>query len=159
MKGSEIHAFDWETWYASVGGRSIRIDQVDQLLAKIREDQYPRFHGVVNEDRTFFNSPEAAARCIKEKAFDLGADEVGIAAIEASDIRVGKMGTWGRPPRPRSLGAVGAAPMSPPCPHFSVVAQSLRGLYRCCAPRGKIGTEQARKQQQRCGRNVDQRIC
>src|SRR5262245_50228164 len=90
MNGSQTSAFNWDAWYASVGGRSIRIEQVDRLLAKIREDQYPRFQGAVNENRKVFESPEDASRNIKEKAFDLGADEVGIAAIEASDIYKGR---------------------------------------------------------------------
>jgi epoxyqueuosine reductase len=90
MKNPQVTAFNWDAWYESVGGRSIRIDQVDQLLAKIREDQYPRFDGEVNPSRTVFERAEDAARNIKEKAFDLGADEVGIAAIEPSDIYAGR---------------------------------------------------------------------
>ena len=90
MKGLQIAAFNWDAWYESVGGRSIRIDQVDELLAKIREDQYPRFLGEVNENPTVFERPEDASRIIKEKAFALGADEVGIAEIEASDIYRGR---------------------------------------------------------------------
>jgi ferredoxin len=90
MKGFQVAAFNWDAWYESVGGRSIRIEQVDQLLAKIREDQYPRFQGEVNPSRTIFERAEDAARNIKEKALDLGADEVGIAAIEASDVYKGR---------------------------------------------------------------------
>jgi epoxyqueuosine reductase len=91
MNGLQVVAFNWDAWYESVGGRSIRIDQVDQLLAQIREDQYPRFDGQVNPNRSVFAGPEDAASNIKEKAFDLGADEVGIAAIEASDIYAGRV--------------------------------------------------------------------
>lgn len=90
MNRSQVAAFNWDAWYESVGGRSIRIEQVDELLAKIREDQYPRFHGEVNEDPTVFESPKDAAINIKQKALDLGADEVGIAAIEASDVYKGR---------------------------------------------------------------------
>ena len=86
MKNSQVVAFNWDAWYASAGGRSIRIDQVDELLAKIRDDQYPRFDGEVNPRRTVFESGEAAAKNVKERALNLGADEAGIAAIEASDI-------------------------------------------------------------------------
>src|SRR5688572_10997540 len=90
MKGLQTTAFNWDAWYESVGGRSIRIEQVDTLLARIREDQYPRFRGEVNESRTVFERSEDASRHIKEKAFALGADEAGIAAIEASDIYKGR---------------------------------------------------------------------
>jgi ferredoxin len=90
MKGLQVAAFNWDAWYASVGGRTIRIEEVDRLLARIRDDQYPRFHGPVNESRTLFPSAEAAAANIKQRAFDLGADEVGIAAIEPSDIYKGR---------------------------------------------------------------------
>jgi epoxyqueuosine reductase len=90
MKGSQTTVFNWDAWYESVGGRSIRIEQVDTLLARIREDQYPRFRGEVNESRTVFERSEDASRHIKEKAFALGADEAGIAAIEASDIYKGR---------------------------------------------------------------------
>ena len=40
-------AFAWDDWYAQVGGRSIRIDEVDALLRQIYDDQYARFHGDV----------------------------------------------------------------------------------------------------------------
>ena len=40
-------AFAWDDWYARVGGRSIRIEEVDTLLRQIYDDQYARFHGVV----------------------------------------------------------------------------------------------------------------
>src|SRR5262245_21284197 len=76
MKGLQVAAFNWDAWYESVGGRSIRIEEVDRLLKKIREDQYPRFHGHVNESRTVFPSEDAAAANIKHQALELGADEV-----------------------------------------------------------------------------------
>ncbi len=90
MKGSQVVAFNWEGWYESVGGRSIRIEQVDQLLARIRDDQYPRFHGDVNPSCAVFERVEDAARNVKEKAIELEADEVGIAAIDSSDIYKGR---------------------------------------------------------------------
>ena len=90
MNGLQVTAFNWDAWYESVGGRSIRIEQVDQLLAKIREDQYPQFDGEVNPSRTVFERAEDAAANIKARALDLGADEVGIAVIEPSDIYAGR---------------------------------------------------------------------
>jgi ferredoxin len=90
MRDSQIPIFNWDAWYESVGGRSIRIDEVDRLLLKIREEQYPRFVGPVNESRTVFRTPEEASANIKNRATDLGADEVGIAEIEPSDVYRGK---------------------------------------------------------------------
>lgn len=79
-------AFSWEDWYRSVGGRTIQINEVDAILREIREYQYPQFNGPVNPVQTSFESPEAAAAAIKKKAFELGADEAGIAEIEPTDI-------------------------------------------------------------------------
>ncbi|MFI5171562.1 MAG: hypothetical protein ACHQFW_04185 [Chitinophagales bacterium] len=83
-------AFAWDTWYESVGGRSIKIEQVDEILNKIKEDQYPRFGGPVNPNKRIFNSPEEAAEKIKSKAFEIGADECGVALIEPTDIYRGR---------------------------------------------------------------------
>ena len=79
-------AFSWDDWYSSVGGRSIQITEVDAILREIREYQYPKFNGEVNPHQTVFESPETAAAWIKKKAFELGADEVGVAEIEPTDI-------------------------------------------------------------------------
>ena len=88
MKGSSTSPppFGWDDWYASVGGRSIHIAEVDAILHNIREYQYPKFKGEVNPIRTLFSTTEEAAALIKKKAFELGADEAGIAEIEATDI-------------------------------------------------------------------------
>lgn len=83
-------AFKWDAWYEAVGGRSIKIDKVDNLLAQIKEEQYPRFTGEVNPNKTVFKSPQEAAQAIKQKALELGAGDVGIAAIEPSDIYKGR---------------------------------------------------------------------
>ncbi|HEX5001863.1 MAG TPA: reductive dehalogenase domain-containing protein [Bacteroidia bacterium] len=92
MKSSENSppAFNWDQWYQSVGGRSIKIGEVDAILEQIREYQYPRFTGEVNNLRTDFPEDKAATAAIKKKAFELGADEVGIAEIEPSDIYEGR---------------------------------------------------------------------
>lgn len=84
-------AFDWDSWYEAAGGRKIKLEEADKLRDKIREDQYPRFDGPVNPERTVFPSPEAAAETIKAKARELGADEVGVALIEPSDIYKGRV--------------------------------------------------------------------
>ena len=62
-------AFAWDTWYASVGGRSLHIDRVDEILNEIKIYQYPRFDGPVNSDKRIFNSPEETTALIKQKAF------------------------------------------------------------------------------------------
>ncbi len=83
-------AFRWESWYAAVGGRSIRVDEVDDYLRKIFEDQYPRFEGEVAAERHEFESPAEASSYLKQKAREFGADIVGIAAIEPSDVYRGR---------------------------------------------------------------------
>lgn len=84
-------AFAWEEWYASIGGRKIQIAEVDAILNEIREHQYPGFKGEANPVQTVFDNPGLATAAIKEKAFELGADEAGIAEIEASDIYLGRV--------------------------------------------------------------------
>ena len=79
-------AFAWEAWYASIGGRQIRIDEVEAILTQIREHQYPRFSGDVNQQRTIFTDDAAASLAVKQMALTLGADEAGVAVIEPGDI-------------------------------------------------------------------------
>jgi len=55
-------AFAWDDWYATVGGRSIRIPEVTDLLQEIFDHQYPRFDGDVAAARRAFASPTEAAR-------------------------------------------------------------------------------------------------
>ena len=82
--------FAWEEWYAAVGGRSINIEEVTVYLRKIYEDQSTRFDGEVAPVRHVFESPGDAARHLKEKAGQFGADIVGICEIEPSDIYRGR---------------------------------------------------------------------
>lgn len=82
--------FPWEEWYESVGGRSIKVPEVDALLRRIIEEQYPRFDGAVSDQRMEFASPDEAARVIKEQAIEFGADIVGICLIEPSDMYKGR---------------------------------------------------------------------
>ena len=84
-------AFAWDEWYAAVGGRTIKIGDVDAYLKKIREDQYPRFQGEVAPERREFTSPSEAAQHLKAKALALGADIVGICEIEQSDVYRGRV--------------------------------------------------------------------
>ncbi len=84
-------AFSWDDWYSSVGGRTINITEVNSILNEIKEYQYPKFKGEVNNVQARFSSPEEASSAIKKKAFELGADEVGIAEIEPSDIYKGRI--------------------------------------------------------------------
>lgn len=83
-------AFQWDQWYAAIGGRQIKIKKVDDVLAEIKEFQYPRFTGPINQNRTEFSSTAEAANAIKTRARELGADEVGIAIIESTDIYQGR---------------------------------------------------------------------
>lgn len=82
--------FAWDAWYSSIGGRQIHIDEVDQILKEIRELQYPRFTGPVQTPNLTVNDPIELSELVKSKAFALGADEVGIAEIEPSDIYQGR---------------------------------------------------------------------
>ena len=82
--------FAWEEWYAVAGGRTIRIEEVSSYLKKIYEDQYLRFDGPVASERHEFPSPEEAARLLKDKAVEFGADIVGICEIEPSDVYRGR---------------------------------------------------------------------
>ncbi|MBL7820009.1 MAG: hypothetical protein JNL65_05290 [Saprospiraceae bacterium] len=95
LKASETSppAFNWEAWYSQIGGRKIKIEEVDQILKEIYEVQYKRFEGPVNPFKTLFDSPEAASNIIKVKAQEFGADIVGICKIEATDIYKGKQVT------------------------------------------------------------------
>jgi len=82
--------FGWDQWYAAVGGRSIRIEEVQTYLDKIYNDQYPRFVGEIAPDCQEFASAEAASRHLKDKALEFGADIVGICRIEPSDAYRGR---------------------------------------------------------------------
>jgi epoxyqueuosine reductase QueG len=79
-------AFLWEEWYNSIGGRSIKIDEVDNILNEIKTTQIPKFDGSINPIKTKFESPKLASKLLKNVALNLGADEVGICKIEPEDI-------------------------------------------------------------------------
>lgn len=82
--------FAWDDWYAAAGGRTIAIDEVGEFLRLIRQEQEPRFDGPVAPDRFAFASGEEAARHLKARALELGADIVGICAIEPGDVYSGR---------------------------------------------------------------------
>lgn len=95
MKSTEINPpiFDWENWYAGIGGRTGRVFEVNEIMMKIRDDQTPRFTGVVSETKKSFSSIKEASHHIKEKAKEFGADLVGICEIEPSDLYRDKVAT------------------------------------------------------------------
>jgi len=82
--------FAWEDWYASVGGRPSRPDDINEILRQIFEEQYPRFNGPVAPEQRVFSSPDEAAEHLKAKGVELGADIVGICEIEPSDVYQGR---------------------------------------------------------------------
>ena len=84
-------SFAWDDWYALVGGRSIRIEEVDDILRQIYNDQYERFEGEVADSRVEFDSPAEASRHLKDKATEFGADIVGICEIEPTDVYRGRV--------------------------------------------------------------------
>jgi ferredoxin len=83
-------AFDWEAWYAAAGGRREPIPEVSALLTAIYEGQYPRFEGELAPERIDLGDPILASAEIKEQARRLGADIVGIARVEPSDLYRGR---------------------------------------------------------------------
>lgn len=82
--------FEWDKWYDSVGGRTIKIEEVEAYLKQIYEDQYTRFKGEVATEKRCFESPRHASEHIKQKAREFGADLVGICEIEESDVYRGR---------------------------------------------------------------------
>jgi len=82
--------FAWDEWYEAAGGRTIKIDEVEQYLKEIYEVQYHRFEGETAGARREFDSPAAASEDIKKRAIEFGADIVGICLIEPSDVYRGK---------------------------------------------------------------------
>jgi hypothetical protein len=84
-------AFAWDECYAAVGGRSIRLSEVTDLLQEIYNHQYPRFDGEVASVRQTFTSPADTARHVKDKALEFGADIVGICEIEPRDVYRGRV--------------------------------------------------------------------
>lgn len=85
----QASAFQWDEWYEKVGGRSIKIDAVDDYLQQIYQDQYQRLDGPVNATVQPF-TPTEAASLIKSKAIALGADMVGVCEVEPSDVYNGR---------------------------------------------------------------------
>ena len=81
--------FQWEQWYKSIGGRNINIPEVQHYIHAIFNEQYPAMEGMPAPVQQIL-PPDIAAQSIKEKALQLGADLVGICAIEPQDIYQGK---------------------------------------------------------------------
>ena len=78
--------FSWNEWYESVGGRTISLPEVDEILRVIYHEQHPRFTGPTAEERIDLGTPEEAAAHLKEKAREFGADIVGICRVEPTDL-------------------------------------------------------------------------
>ena len=83
-------AFHWDEWYDSIGGRSIDMPKAKEILEEIYDGQYKRFDGPVAKEKKEFDSPAAAAKHIKAKAKEYGANIVGICEIEPSDMYKGR---------------------------------------------------------------------
>ncbi len=90
MKKTSPPPFAWDEWYNGLGGRSINIPEIDELLYKIYHEQFPRFDGEVSEVKTRFSSKDEAAEMLKAKAKEFGADIVGICEIEPQDVYRGR---------------------------------------------------------------------
>jgi epoxyqueuosine reductase len=82
--------FAWDDWYAAVGGRPDRPEELNEILRRIHDEQEPRFTGDVAGEQREFTSPDAAAQHLKHKSRAFGADIVGICAIEPSDVYRGR---------------------------------------------------------------------
>jgi len=90
MNNTSPPPFAWDEWYNGLGGRSINIPEIDELLYKIYHEQFPRFDGEVSDVKTQFSSNEEAAQNVKAKAVEFGADIVGICEIEPQDVYRGR---------------------------------------------------------------------
>lgn len=88
--GDAPPAFDWDRWYAGVGGRRISIPEVDALLREIYDEQWPRFSGPVAQTRPEIADIGQMAAAIKQRARELGADIVGVCEVEPSDLYRGR---------------------------------------------------------------------
>jgi epoxyqueuosine reductase QueG len=151
--GAAPRAFDWEAWYAAVGGRTIRIPEVDEYLRRIRDDQYPRFDGEVAPTRVDLGPPAAAAQHLKTKARELGADIVGICTIEPADVYRGRVVTEkyaiavGQRMRWRAFQVVPSRDSAIEClrVYFTLgetvirLAEHIRGLGHACRVEHPIG--------------------
>ncbi len=84
-------AFAWEQWYGGVGGRTINIAEVEEILRAIFDEQWPRFEGEVAPVRAEPGSPAENAAAIKEHAHRLGVDIVGVCELEPSDLYRGRV--------------------------------------------------------------------
>lgn len=82
--------FRWDEWYASIGGRTIAIPEVDETIRRIYEEQIPRFSGPVAPAPVPLGTPEQAAARLKAEARRLGADAVGICELHPSDLYRGR---------------------------------------------------------------------
>ena len=82
--------FDWESWYQACDGRVDHTLQASKIVAKIYNEQAPKFTGFVESTTRPFGSPDQASKFVKTVAKGAGAAAVGIAKIEPSDVYDGR---------------------------------------------------------------------
>lgn len=84
-----MERFDWDRWYASVGGRTIKIPEVEHYRDLIIREQYPKIKGQTAKEQVEFKDESLASNTIKNKAKELGADITGICRLQPEDIYSG----------------------------------------------------------------------
>ncbi|MCS5584320.1 MAG: hypothetical protein NZ777_12480, partial [Pseudomonadales bacterium] len=82
--------FDWESWYEACGGRIDHTPQASKIVAKVYNEQAPKFTGLVENAMRPFGSPDQASQFVKDVAIGAGAAAVGIARIEPGDVYDGR---------------------------------------------------------------------
>ena len=60
--------FDWESWYQACGGRVDHTLQASKIVAKIYNEQAPKFTGFVESTTRPFGSPDQASKFVKTVA-------------------------------------------------------------------------------------------
>jgi len=82
--------FDWESWYQACGGRVDHTPQASKIVAKIYNEQAPKFTGHVESTTRPFDSSDQASQFVKDLAIEAGAAAVGITRIEPADVYEGR---------------------------------------------------------------------
>lgn len=82
--------FDWEAWYASVGGRRPRPAAFADFWREMETEQLPHARGPAASTRADLGDPVAAREAVKGLAVRAGADAVGVARVTPADVYRGK---------------------------------------------------------------------
>lgn len=82
--------FDWEAWYASVGGRRPRPPEFADFWGEMEREQLPHARGPPAPERVDLGSPEAAREAVRDLATRAGADLAGVARVTPADVYRGK---------------------------------------------------------------------